>query len=314
MRGPFVRIFVMSIASLAWIDCARAIGWDSDDFIISGGPSFTTTIGIYDHDFTFKGFLDNNFVIVGGMSFDASGRLVAAGGGNARAVRVYESSGTQVGGFTNGTLLSSATNLKVTSAGNYVVGLGNSGGPPDAVSAREFTPEGALVHEYRSGGGSGVAVLPGNRLWTGRAGSMGVDVFDLTTGANLGQIPIAGLNGVSSMFYSASTDTVLIATFLSNGVIEAKRDGTVVRTFSNPIPTNLIDVTRGPNGDVFATRGQRVFRWDASGTFLGEISPPPTDLSFSSIVWAGNAPEPAGCLLWGFACITAAARRRRRRR
>src|SRR5438874_364759 len=52
-------------------------GWDNDDFIITGAPNFPDRIGIFDHDFTFKGYLDTNFLGVQGMDFDAAGNLVA---------------------------------------------------------------------------------------------------------------------------------------------------------------------------------------------------------------------------------------------
>ena len=56
---------------------ARAVGWDSDDFIVLGAPNFSQYIGVFDHDWTFKGYLDSNFLGVRGMDFDAQGRLVA---------------------------------------------------------------------------------------------------------------------------------------------------------------------------------------------------------------------------------------------
>ncbi|CAN5481327.1 hypothetical protein BH09PLA1_BH09PLA1_01850 [soil metagenome] len=79
-------IITIAMVLFAFAGHARAMGWDSDDFLISGGPSFTTKIGVFDHDLTFKGFLDNNFVFNTGMDFDSLGRLVAVGGGNAREV------------------------------------------------------------------------------------------------------------------------------------------------------------------------------------------------------------------------------------
>src|SRR6185436_15497377 len=90
---PLVIAGVLSISEKH----AGAIGWDSDDFLIGGGPNFTTKIGVFDHDLTFKGLLDN-FFGVQGMDFDAAGHLVAASP-DSREVRVYDSSGVRVGGF-----------------------------------------------------------------------------------------------------------------------------------------------------------------------------------------------------------------------
>src|SRR5687767_9538521 len=92
-------MLAIAIVVFACADGARAIGWDSDDFLIGGGADFTSRIGVFDHDLTFKGYLDTFFPTVSGMDFDAGGRLVAVGGA-VRTVRVYEPSGSIVGGFT----------------------------------------------------------------------------------------------------------------------------------------------------------------------------------------------------------------------
>jgi hypothetical protein len=66
-------------------------------------------------------------------------------------------------------------------------------------------------------------------------------------------------------------------------------------------PTGL-ELTRGPNGDVFATDqtaavGGRIARWKADGTYLGLQSIPGNGLT--GIVWTGNTtiPEPVGVIL-----------------
>ena len=123
-------LIVAALMLLATAPHARAIGWDSDDFLIGGGPSFTNKIGVFDHDLTFKGYLDTNFVTVAGMDFDAQGRLVAVASGFVRSVRVYEpTNGAIVGGFTRqDDLLGTPGDLKVTQSGNYVVATQNFGG------------------------------------------------------------------------------------------------------------------------------------------------------------------------------------------
>lgn len=35
----------------------HAVGWDRDDFIITGAPNFPDRISVFDHDFRFKGYL-----------------------------------------------------------------------------------------------------------------------------------------------------------------------------------------------------------------------------------------------------------------
>jgi hypothetical protein len=80
----------------------HAIGWDGDDFLIGGGPSFTSRIGVFDHDLTYKGDLESDFVGVAGLDFDTAGNLVAVSG-ISRQVRVYSPAGLHVGGFTRRT-------------------------------------------------------------------------------------------------------------------------------------------------------------------------------------------------------------------
>src|SRR5262245_48005837 len=96
----FTLLLVAWFLALGTDRAALAIGWDSDDFLIGGGPSFTTRIGVFDHDLTFKGFLDSNYATVAGLDFDHFGHLVAVGAQSAQQVRVYDSSGVRIGGFT----------------------------------------------------------------------------------------------------------------------------------------------------------------------------------------------------------------------
>jgi WD40 repeat protein len=289
IRLAVFRVMSLGLAILALPRSVNAIGWDSDDFLISGGPSFTTMIGVFDHDLTFKGLLDPNFVTVAGMDFDASGRLVAAGAGNARSVRVYDSSGAIVGGFTNTELLANAADLKVTPSGSYVIAANNTLG----VSAREFLSQGMLVREYLGGWTLGAAVVPGNRLWLAGVGSSEVRVFDLASGAQTGTMSINGLAGANSMYYSQETNTVLFATIQTGAVLETDLSGNVVHTFTPPSPSGFNGVSRGPNGDVLATAtgNQSIFRWNSNGDFLGAVSTTKTLGGVSAIVWAGVVPE-----------------------
>src|SRR5690349_5385930 len=79
---------------------AFAVGWDGDDFIVIGAPNFSQYIGVFDHDFTFKGYLETNFLGVQGMDFDAAGNLVAVASLSTNPeVRVYGPAGARIGGF-----------------------------------------------------------------------------------------------------------------------------------------------------------------------------------------------------------------------
>ena len=52
--GFYFAAIALLVASVC-AERASAVGWDRDDFIITGAPNFPDRIGIFDHDFTFKG-------------------------------------------------------------------------------------------------------------------------------------------------------------------------------------------------------------------------------------------------------------------
>src|SRR5438132_5234480 len=139
-RAVVVIVALVAIAGLS--PRADAVGWDSDDFIITGAPNFPQYIGIFDHDFTFKGYLDTNFLGVAGLDFDAQGRLVADSFLNGE-VRVYDPSGVKVGGFTqtSSPMLVPASDLKVAPDGNYILGTFSDG-------VRVFTPQRTFIRQY----------------------------------------------------------------------------------------------------------------------------------------------------------------------
>src|SRR5262245_44713979 len=85
---------------LALASRAYAVGWGPTDFLITGAPNFPDRIGVFSQDFTFKGYLETNFLGVQGMDFDAQGNLVAQASLSTNPeVRVYSPSGTRIGGF-----------------------------------------------------------------------------------------------------------------------------------------------------------------------------------------------------------------------
>ncbi|MBC8107556.1 MAG: hypothetical protein H7Z14_13270 [Anaerolineae bacterium] len=285
MRKLLIRS-VIAVVLLACAGRARAIGWDSNDFLIGGGPSFTNRIGVFDHDLTFKGYLDSNFVTVAGMDFDAAGNLVAVASA-LRSVRVYASSGAIVGGFTRpDSLLGTPGDLKVAPSGNYIVATQNFGGGD---GARQFIPDGAFVRQFGTGDITGAAIVPGNRLWIGGIGIPDIHVYDLSTGLPVGTL--ATPHSAVSMTYSASTNSVLSCS--AGRIHEIDLEGNVLRTFTAP-GTSLSSATRGPNGDVFATDGidESVVRWHADGQFVGSVSTGKVLGGAGEIVWAGNVPEP----------------------
>ena len=304
---PLVIAVVLSISAKH----AGAIGWDNDDFLIGGGPNFTTKIGVFNHDLTFKGLLDN-FFGVQGMDFDAAGHLVAVSP-DSREVRVYDSSGVRVGGFVRSDdAMAGSDDLKVAPDGSYIIAQHNSLG---AVGARQFNPDGTFVKQFADGNIQGVAVVPGNRVWVGGPGitETRIRVYDIGSGVQVGSVSMPGQVGRNSMAYSASTNTVLSVDVPSDVVFESDLSGNFLRRFDDPGVAALARVTRGPDHDVFATSNDeigRVLRWHADGSFVGAY-PMSASLGFANgIVWAGSVPEPNTALILLISVVTPLAQRR----
>ncbi len=307
-----LRCLIVICMVLAGAGRAGAIGWDSDDFLIGGGPSFTNKIGVFDHDLTFKGLLDPSFLTVQGMDFDAAGKLVAVAPA-LREVRVYNPMGTHIGGFIRSDdAMAGSSDLKVAPDGSYIIAQHDTLG---AVGARQFRPDGTFVRQFASGNIQSVAVVPGNRVWIGGPGitETRIRIYDIDTGIQVGSVSMPGQVGRNSMSYSALTNTVLIVDVPSITVFESDLDGNFIRRFNAPPDALLGRVTRGPDGDVFATTSdsrQRVLRWDADGNFLAGY-PMSGTLGYSNgIVWAGNIPEPGTGLPSLVTMIGALCRRR----
>jgi hypothetical protein len=119
-------------------------------------------------------------------------------------------------------------------------------------------------------------------------------VFDLASGALLEVITVTGLSGVNSMSYSTSTNTVLLAEVQVSAGLETDLNGNVIHVFNAPFGISVNALTRGPDGDIFATTGgsQSILRWRADGTFVGSVSTAATIGGTGAIVWAGTVPEP----------------------
>jgi hypothetical protein len=295
---------------------ALAVGWGPTDFLITGASNFPDRIGIFDHDFTFKGYLDQNFLGVQGMDFDAHGNLVAVSSLSTNPeVRVYSPSGTRIGGFfTNNPGLQFTGDLKVAPNGDYAFGSNTTG-------VQVYTPNGSLVTQYGSGNSQAITYLPGNRLWAGGTGTT-VHIFDTTGGAEVGTFTATGQTRSTSMQYSAQTNSVLITdSFLGvGGLYERDLAGASVNQFFAPSNASFYTATRGPDGDVFATFGKAnvglsdyydVVEWHSDGTFVTRFLSYPIDTAAVRIVWAGNAPEPSSALTTLGVSLATFLRRRR---
>jgi hypothetical protein len=276
---------------LAIADGASAVGWDRDDFLITGAPNFPDRIGVFDRDFTFKGYLDQNFLGVSGMEFDAQGRLVAQSILNPE-VRVYDPSGAMVGGFTQATspMLVPGSDVKVGANGDYFLGTLSNG-------VRRFTADGVFVRQYGSGNSTGDALLPGNRLWAGGAGPT-VRVFDVDTGVQVGTFTTDQQVNSGLMKFDAAKNVVLMSDNDrdAGGVYERDLNGTLLRQYHLPLAqTSCNGATWGPAGDVFGTTNALstdIVHWRQDGTVLGTFDIYPDSITPVQILWAGTVPEP----------------------
>jgi hypothetical protein len=306
------RIWVASawaiLIAILGLQNARAVGWDSDDFIVTGAPNFPQYIGIFDHDFTFKGYLESNFLGVQGMDFDAAGNLVAIASLSSNPeVRVYSPSGARIGGFmSNNPALQYTGDLKVAPDGNYALGSHTNG-------VQVYTPQGTFVRQYGTDDSSGVTYVPGNRLWSGGAGTT-VHIFDTITGAQIGTFTADQQTMSSSFQYSPVTNTVLDVDTDRDlgGVFERDLNGALLRRFHVPhAQVGIYSATRGPGGDVFGTHDlygplyPDLAQWSANGSVNDDKAIWPVQISTTRILWAGVAPEPGiaavVCLVVGLA-------------
>jgi hypothetical protein len=300
----------LATVALLWLLCktsaAAGTPWMSTDYLISGFDS--ASIGVFDVNFIFQGLLDNSIPNPTGLDFLPDGTLIAAalqvGGSGIGAVANYTPSGTRIHFFTN-TQLANPVDIKSDSASHVFVGTQS-----ETFAVQETDVVGSFFQTFGTQGYSGVAVLPGAVLWAGRPNfSSIVDVYDIASGALTGSIVLdAGQNRASSMFYSSTTNTVLmtdgsLAVNGNNKVFERDLNGALIRTFSSPsfVAAGLagnpsFGVTRGPNGDVLVTTaggGGGIFHWHSDGTFVGQHNVAGI-LGPIGIAWAGNAnvPEP----------------------
>jgi WD40 repeat protein len=290
LLGAALTLFVLT-ACLFTAASAQITGYASTDFILTEFAS--GRLAVYDQNFAFKGYLDNSFSNPTGLDLLPNGNLVATGYG--QDVRTYDRNGNTLSQFSS-SQLGAPVDLKVSGGMLYV------GTQYNTHSAAEFTSAGTFMRSFAAKEYQGIAVLPGGVLWAGSEYYPGtIEVFDLATGNVTDTINLDnGQIAVTSMHYSPATNTVfttnsegilLTAAGGYGAVYERSTSGAFVRVFVAPYSFTSYGVTRGPNGNVYATdySNNRVVYWDANGIYLGEF---PTLGNAYNLVWAGNALAP----------------------
>ena len=254
----------------------------STDFLIA--DSVGGRIAVYDQNLVFQRYLDTVFAGVSGLTLLSPNSVAAAG---TNRIKTYNSLGATLTDFTD-VRIGNARDMKSIGTTRLFVGTRNV---TNAVA--EFSNSGTYVRSYGSKAYTAVAVLPGGVLWASEIGSSTIDVFDIATGTQTSTITLDGGEiNADSMFYSPSTNTVLITDFNTIAAYERSSTGSLIRTFAGG--NARLGVTRGPGGDVFATDGAVVDRWTSAGAYVGATDISANVGSANNIVWAGNfAPSAA---------------------
>ena len=141
-----------------------------------------------------------------------------------------------------------------------------------------------------------MAALPGNKLWAGSQSLPNlVDIIDATNGGIVGNFAtLPQQPNIQGMHFDPNSNTVL--TISSTGVVVERdpSDGSVVRAFdASGLPGNTFGITRGPGGNVFATRiGGGILQWNADGTFVGLATGALPGCGESALVFTEAPPPP----------------------
>jgi hypothetical protein len=256
--------------------------YSTTDFIVAGCDS--QNVAVLNQSLVFQNNLATSFGCATGLDLLSSGNIVAASMSD--EVRFYNPSGTLVSSFTDARV-GNPIDIKAHPLGRLFISTQLTS---DAIS--DFTQSGTFVRnlgvpvDYES-----VLVLPGNTLWAGGPNGI-IDVFNISSGTLTSTITLDnGQGNAESMYYSPSTNTVLIADIVTSTVYERTTTGAFVRQFTGG--NAQFGVTRGPGGDVYATNcfagaGSEIYRWSATGTLISTTSTLPNIQCPVNIIWAGN--------------------------
>lgn len=267
--------FLISITALG-----ISAQYTSTDFVISSCG--TGSLAVYNSSLVFQNNLATSLGCTSGLDLLANGNIVSTST-NTSTVRFYNPSGTLLGSFTNSNV-GTPLDIKAQLLSNVYIAANSAG-----AGISDFTTAGSFVRTLGATIYSGVAILPGNVLWAGHNSSTNIDVYNLVTGTLTTTIPLdGGQTSATSMYYSPSSNTVLMTDFNNGRVYERTTTGVFVREFMGG--SAQFGVTRGPGGDVFATDcfNNRVFRWNSTATLLSTTVLAPNATCPQNIIWAGN--------------------------
>lgn len=262
-------------------------GYEPTDFLVAGFDD--DVIAVYDQNFTFKGYLDTNFNEVEALDILPNGNVVAANPDPGFQVRQYNAAGAVVNTFTN-SALGYVTDIKSGPNNRLYAATAKT-----STSVQELSQGGTALRNFGSKAYYGVAVLPNGTLWATGDDISGIDVYSLSSGSFINNIPYDNGQGTAySLTYDARSNTVLMADADTQAIYERTLSGEFVREYNVPDSESLDNtygVTRGPNGKVYATDyiADKVYAWNSTGTYLGAVDISATADGPCNIIWMGNA-------------------------
>jgi len=264
--------------------CGASVPLGATDFLVAGANSLL----VYNATFGFVGALvyapGGLFT---GLDFTSSGNVLASTGAGS-GWQEYTVNGVLVRNVTNAQYLAYAYDIKFGYDNVYVADFFN----PVIAVFDEATGDFLATLNSTGRSCSGLAVLPDNLLWSWGPSQFALGVFDLSNNTYLGNVRFDNHQQQAySMFYSASTNTVLMCDGLASAIYERSvPSGAFVRKFVYGTGVVCEDVTRGPNGNVYATMytatASYVYQWSSTGKYLGFASLVPS--ASYGIIWAGN--------------------------
>jgi Carboxypeptidase regulatory-like domain len=256
--------------------------YTTTDFIVAGCN--TQNVAVLNQSLVFQNNLTTAYGCAAGLDLLSNGNVVSAS--MIGDVRFFNSSGTLVSTFVD-SRVGGPIDIKSDPLGQLFIGTQTT-----TNSVAKFTTSGTYLGSLGTPVSyASVEILPGNVLWAGGPNGI-IDVFNTTSGTLTSTITLDnGQVNAESMYYSPSTNTVLIADIGSGNVYERTTTGAFVRVFTGG--NAQFGVTRGPGGDVYATNcfaapGSQIFRWNSTGTLISTTSTLPNIDCPVNIIWAGN--------------------------